>query len=171
MVTFTASIQRDNRSKEKTGWSYIIIPVPQARKLVGDSRLGFRVKGSLDNYKLNKISVLPMGDGSFMLPVNATMRKALGKAQGDKVKVTLNVDKRPLELSADLMISLEDEPGALEFFNTLPMSHRQYFSKWIESAKTVETKTKRIVSAVMALSQRKGYGEMMRENKTRDERI
>lgn len=112
-----------------------------------------------------------MGDGSFMLPVNATMRKALGKTQGDKVKVTLNVDKRPLELSADLMISLEDEPAALDFFNTLPMSHRQYFSKWIESAKTVETKTKRIVSAVMALSQRKGYGEMMRENKTRDERI
>lgn len=166
MVTFTTTIQRDDRSKEKMGWSYIIIPRTHATKLAGGSRLGFRVKGSIDSYPLNRTSVLPMGDGTFMLPVNGTMRKALGKGRGDKVKLALEPDKRKRELSKDLMASLADEPAALEFFNTLPMSHRQYFSVWIESAKTVETKTRRIVTSVIALGKKKGYGEMIRESRT-----
>ncbi|MEJ1236498.1 YdeI/OmpD-associated family protein [Chryseolinea sp. T2] len=165
MVTFTTTIKRDDRSREKTGWSYIIISAANAKKLVAGSRLGFRVKGSIDSYALNKTSVLPMGDGSFMLPVNGTMRRAIGKESGDKVTLVLDVDKRKIELSKDLMASLADEPGAFEFFKSLPMSHQQYFSKWIESAKTVETKTKRIVMSVNALSQKKGYGEMIREEK------
>jgi len=169
MVTFTALIHRDDRSKEKTGWSYIIIPAAQANKLTSGSRLGFRIKGLLDSYPLKKTAVLPMGDGTFMLPVNGTMRKALGKQHGDKVKLSIEVDNRKLELSRDLMISLADEPDAFTFFNSLSPSHQQYFSKWIESAKTESTKTRRIVAAIIALSQRKGYGEMMRENRMRDE--
>jgi len=165
MVKFTTTIKRDDRSKDKTGWSYIIIPITHAKTLAAGSRLGFRVKGSIDNYALNKTSVLPMGNGTFMLPVNGTMRKAIGKEKGEKVTLTLEADKRKIELSKDLMTSLADEPAALEHFNTLPMSHRQYFSKWIESAKTTATKTKRIVSAVIALSQKKGFGEMMREER------
>ena len=156
MITFTTTIKRDDRSKEKTGWSYIIISASRAKKLVSGSRLGFRVKGKIDSHTLNKTSVLPMGDGSFMLPVNGTIRKAIGKESGDNVTLVLEVDKRKLELSKDLLASLADEPRALEFFNSLSMSHRQYFSKWIESAKTVETKTKRIVNSVIALSHKKG---------------
>lgn len=165
MVKFTTTIKRDDRSKEKTGWSYIIIPVSQAKKLAPGTRQTFRVKGSIDSYVLNKTSLLPMGDGSFMLPVNGTIRKAIGKESGDKVTMILEVDKRKLELSKDLMASLGDEPAALEHFKSLPMSHQQYFSKWIESARTVETKTKRIVLSVNALSQKKGFGEMLREEK------
>ena len=165
MVSFTAIIQRDDRSPEKTGWSYIIISRTHANKLTPGSRMGFRVKGSIDSYPLTQIAVLPMGDGTFMLPINGSMRKAIGKIHGDKVKLVLAVDKRTPELSKDLMASLADEPAALEFFNSLPMSHRQYFSKWIESAKTVETKTQRIVSSVIALSRKKGYGEMIREGR------
>lgn len=124
--------------------------------------MGFRIKGQMDNYVINKTSVLPMGDGSFMLPVNGTMRKALGKQHGDKVKMAIELDKRKLELSKDLMTSLADEPAALEFFKSLNLSHQQYFSKWIESAKTMPTRTKRIVAAVVALSEKKGYSEMIR---------
>lgn len=163
LITFTTTIQRDDRSREKMGWSYVIIPAAQARKLNKGSKLGFRVKGFIDDYALKQISVLPMGDSTFMLPVNGTMRKALRKQRGDKVTLRLAIDKRKVELSKDLMLSLADEPNALEHFNTLPMSHRQYFSRWIESAKTEATKTRRIVSAVIALSQKKGYGEMLRE--------
>ncbi|MGC3945133.1 MAG: YdeI/OmpD-associated family protein [Chryseolinea sp.] len=165
MLKFTTIIKRDDRSKEKTGWSYIIISANHAKKLGNDSRQGFRIKGSIDSYTLNKTSVLPMGDGSFMLPVNGTIRKAIGKESGDKVTLNVEIDKRKLELSKDLMASLGDEPVALEHFKSLPMSHQHYFSNWIENAKTVETKTKRIVLSVNALSQKKGFGEMMREEK------
>lgn len=165
MVTFTALIQRDDRSPDKAGWSYIVIPLAQAKKLNPGSRLGFRIKGSIDSYTLTKTAVLPMGDGTFMLPVNGTMRKAIGKRHGDKVKLTIEADLRELELSKDLMSSLKDDPEALKHFKSLTKSHQQYFSKWIESAKTATTKTKRIVMSVVALSQKKGYGQMIRESR------
>jgi hypothetical protein len=47
----------------------------------------------------------------------------------------------------------------------LPGSHRNYFSKWIDSAKTDATKTKRIAMAVNALSKKWGYPEMMRNSR------
>lgn len=167
MVSYTTTIQRFDSAKEKTGWSFIIISAAQLSKLNPGTRTSFRVKGSIDSYVLNKNAVIPMGDGTFMLPLNGTIRKAIGKQRGDKVKVVLEVDNRKLELSKDLMTSLRDDPAALAHFNSLTMSHRQYFSKWIESAKTAHTKTKRIVLAVIALSQKKGFGEMLRENKSR----
>lgn len=165
MVTFSALIQRDDRSPDKAGWSYIIIPLSQAKKLNPDSRLGFRVKGSIDSYTLNQTAVLPMGDGTFMLPVNGTMRKAIGKRFGDKVKLTIEADLRKVELSKDLMFSLKDDPEALKHFRSLTKSHQLYFSKWIESAKTTATKTKRIVMSVVALSEKKGYSQMIRESR------
>lgn len=163
LTSFAATIQRDDRSKDKTGWSYIIIPATKAKQIGKGTKTGFRIKGFIDHYALKQTSVLPMGDGTFMLPVNGTMRKALGKERGDKVTLKVALDTRAVALSHDLMISLADEPRALEHFNTLPMSHRQYFSKWVESAKTDATKARRIVSAITALSQKKGYGEMIRE--------
>jgi uncharacterized protein YdeI (YjbR/CyaY-like superfamily) len=60
------------------------------------------------------------------------------------------------------MDCLADEPGAREFFQTLPGSHKRYFSKWIDDAKTEPTKTKRITLAVNALAKHRGYGEMLR---------
>ena len=53
----------------------------------------------------------------------------------------------------------------MKFFKTLPGSHQRYFSKWIEDAKTMQTKTKRIVMALTAFSKKQGFPEMMRENK------
>ena len=57
---------------------------------------------------------------------------------------------------------LNDEPGAFEFFKTLPGSHQRYFSKWIDSAKTEPTKAKRIAQTVNALAKNLGYAEMLR---------
>jgi uncharacterized protein YdeI (YjbR/CyaY-like superfamily) len=63
------------------------------------------------------------------------------------------------------MACLDDEPAALAFFITLPKGHQQYFSNWIESAKTIDTKTKRIMQAVAGLAMGLGYGEMVRHFK------
>ncbi len=60
------------------------------------------------------------------------------------------------------MACLEDDPNALDFFSQLTKGHQVYFSNWIESAKTVETKTKRITQAVTGLSMGMGYPEMIR---------
>ena len=70
-----------------------------------------------------------------------------------------------MEINKTFLICLADEPAALEFFNSLARGHRNYFSKWIESAKTEETKANRIARAVTALSRKLGYPEMMRMGK------
>jgi hypothetical protein len=167
MLRYTTTILKFNKKGEKSGWVYIEISESQAHKLKPDTRVSFRVKGVLDRYAFEKVALLPMGDGSFIMPINATMRKATGKKEGDKVKIEMELDERKLTLSPDLMKCLKEEPESLAFFKSLTMSHQVYFSKWIESAKTSATKTKRIVMALAAFSKKQGYSEMIRENKNK----
>ena len=165
MIHFNAIIKKFADQGEKTGWSYIDVPQEIASKLKPNCKTSFRVKGFLDNYAIERTSLLPMGNGDFIIPVNATLRKALGKRKGAIIRVKLAEDKREVEINKLFLECLADEPVALEFFNSLPGSHRNYFSKWIESAKTEVTKENRIVKAVSALSRKLGYGEMMRIGK------
>ena len=165
MVQFTTTILRFKEQGEKTGWSYINIPQKIAQELKPGNKKSFRVKGKLDNYAIKGVALMPMGGGEFIMPINATMRKAIGKRGGDKLNVQLTEDKKLPELSADLLECLADEPAAKEFFDSLPHSHRLYFSRWIESAKTAPTKAKRIAQAVSALAKKWGFSEMVRTNK------
>jgi hypothetical protein len=165
MLEFSTTIFRFNKKGEKTGWSYIEVSASQAGKLKPDSKASFRVKGKLDDYSFEKVALIPMGDGSFILPVNGRVRKALKKGAGDRVKVSLSLDARGPEPSKELLLCLKDDPDALRFFKSLPTSHQNYFSNWIESAKTTGTKTKRIVMAVTCLGRKQGFGEMIRANK------
>jgi hypothetical protein len=163
MVKFTATIDVDSRDPDKLGWSFIIIGKTIANKLNPGVRKGFRVKGKLDNHEIRQTSLLPVKGGRFMLPFNATMRKATGKKAGDKIVVEMEVDRKPLKLSDDLIVCLKDEPKAYEFFRTLAPSHQRYFSKWIDDAKTEETRAKRITRALSALSRNMHFGQLLKE--------
>jgi hypothetical protein len=168
MIQFTTALKKFGEQGEKTGWTYIEIPVDIAQKLKPDNKKSFRVKGKLDDFAIKSIALMPMGGGKFIMAVNASMRKGIGKRKGAMLKVQLEADNKKLELSKELMECLADEPKALAFFKTLPPSHQHYFSKWIEDARTGETKTKRIVQAVNALSKSLNFGLMARalkENK------
>lgn len=165
MITFSTQLKRFDKQGEKTGWTYIEISPNQAQKLKPDTKVSFRVKGRLDEFEIQKTALIPMGEGRFILPVNAGMRKGIKKKHGDRLKVALEVDEREIILSRDLITCLKDDEQAYTFFKSLTKGHQQYFSKWIESAKTAQTKTKRIVMAVIALGQKQGYPEMIRANK------
>ena len=165
MVCFSTTIKKFGSQGEKTGWTYVLLAATQAQKLFPGNKKSFRVKGKLDNYFIKGIAVLPMGDGSFILPVNATMRKATGIRQGATIKVELEIDAERPELFPALLECLQDEPQALRFFNSLPNGHRLYFSRWIASAKTTPTQAKRIALAVNALSKCWGFDIMLRAQK------
>jgi len=150
---------------EKTGWTYLEVPEKISEQLKPGQRKSYRVKGKIDHHPIKGVALLPMGGGGFIMPVNATMRKAIGKNKGAKVDVQLTVDYKVIPLSQDMMDCLTDEPKALAFFNKLPPSHQQYYSKWIEGAKTEATKTKRIAATVLAMTRQMSYGEMMRAMK------
>ena len=163
MIRFTATIEIDSRDPDKKGWSFIIINKAISNKLNPGVRKGFRVKGKLDNYNIRQTSLLPVSGERFMLPINAAMRKGTGKQAGDKIVVQLELDKKAYKMNEDLLVCLEDEPAAKKFFKTLPPSHQRYFSKWIDDAKTAETKAKRIMLALSALGRGMNFSLMIRE--------
>lgn len=110
-----------------------------------------------------------MGGGNFIMPVDATIRKSIKKMRtGEKVVLQVEEDKAPVLISPDLVACLEDDAKAKAFFFKLPKSHQNYYSNWIESAKTDATKAKRIAMSMNGFSQNMNYPEMMRayrENK------
>lgn len=166
MVKYTATMLKFEKQGEKTGWTYIVVPEDVAQELKPGNRKSFRVKGKLDKYAIEAIALMPMGDGSFIMPLNAEIRKGIAKRVGAQLVVQITEDDNPDPVTCpELMECLEDEPDALAFFNSLTKGHRNYFMKWIESAKTEPTKAKRIAQAVTALARKQDYGMMIRSNK------
>ncbi len=165
-VKFNTVIKQFGQQGEKTGWTYIEIPADLAEKLKPDNKKSFRVKGKLDQHSIEAVALIPMGGGSFIMALNAAMRKEIGKRKGAMLAVQIEEDKKEIELSKDFMECLADDPAAKDFFFTLPKSHQRYFSKWIESAKTEPTKIKRITMAVSALAKKWGFAEMLRAQRT-----
>jgi hypothetical protein len=165
MLQFTARIEKFGQQGEKTGWTYIAITAELAQQLKPNNKKAFRVKGYFDDHPFEGISLVPMGGGDFILALNAGVRKIIGKGSGAMVKVSIAVDDRPVTINPELIECLSDEPKALAYFNKLPKSHQNYFSKWIESAKSVATKSKRIALTVMACERQQPFGEMMRSLK------
>lgn len=166
-ITFNTHIQKFDKQGEKTGWTYIAITQADADTLHPGNRKSFRVKGYLDNHAISHVALLPMGDGSFIMPLNAAMRKAIGKKKGASIEVTLELDLAEKKLSKDLITCLKEEPKALKQFKSLPPSHQKYFSNWIESAKTNITRDKRIAMSVNAMLKKIDYGTMIREEKAK----
>ena len=162
MVQFTATIKRFDKQGEKTGWTYIEITPAIAQQLKESNKQTFRVKGLLDSYTIKGVALMPMGGGAFVLPLNAAMRKGIGKNKGATLSVQLEVDPEGLTPPAELMECLVDETAALAHFKQLPKSHLHYFIRWIGDAKTDGTKARRIAQSINALAKGLDFGAMLR---------
>ena len=92
MLSFSATILQFAAQGEKTGWTYILVTVALAEKLNPGVKKSFRVKGKLDDFEVEKLALIPMGKGDFILTVNAAIRKGIGKRKGATIKVQLALD-------------------------------------------------------------------------------
>jgi len=164
MIEYSATILQFGEKGEKTGWSYLCIPSDIAEKLKPGFKKSFRVKGKLDNYPIARQALLPMGNGEFILPLKAAVRKAIHKNKGAMVKLSLEEDHRALKVSSELLECLSYSPKAEKKFKSLPPSHQMYYSNWIESAKTIGTKAKRIELTIVAMEKNLTYAEMLKMN-------
>src|ERR1700744_2809388 len=164
MVEFIAIMLQFAEQGEKTGWTYIEIPADIAQQLKPGNKKSFRVRGMLDALPVQGMALMPMGEGNFIMALKAEVRKGIHKSAGAMLHAKLEVDTDyKVEIPAELQECFDFEPDASEFFYSLPKSHREYFLKWINDAKTAETRAKRIVNTVNAMLRKWGYNVMIRE--------
>lgn len=133
----------------KGGWTYAIIP-----EIIPDKKTPFgwvKVKGSIDTYEFNNSHLMPSGKGSLFLSVKSEVRKKIKKQAGDYVHIILYLDNEPLTIPEELLLCLQDDIDALQFFNTLSESEQSNYIKWIYSAKTDQTKVDRIANTLTKL--------------------
>ena len=145
------------KSPGKGGWTYTEIPeVPPDKK----APFGWvKVKGSIDGFEIGKYHLMPSGKGTLFLSVKAEIRKKIKKQAGDYVHVILYLDNEPLEVPEELLLCLQDDAEALQFFNSLNESEQHNYVKWIYSAKTDQTKVDRIAKTLVRLSKGQKFAE------------
>lgn len=134
---------------DMSNWTYVIIPdIPSEYKARGGT---IRVRGFIDSYELKQYNLLPMKDQRMFLPLNAAVRKKIGKKEGDYVHVVLYYDPSPVVVPDEILACLLDAPQAHQFFSSLSESNQKYYIDWIEGAKKIETKVERIQKAIERL--------------------
>lgn len=134
---------------DMSNWTYVIIPgIPPEYKARGGT---IRVRGFIDSYELKQYNLLPMKDQRMFLPLNAAVRKKIGKKEGDYVQVVLYYDPSPVLIPDEILACLLDAPEAHQFFLSLSESNQKYYIDWIEGAKKIETKVERIQKAIERL--------------------
>ncbi len=141
----------------KGGWTYTIIP-----EILPDKNAPFswvRVKGSIDGYEINNYHLMPSGKGTLFLCVKSEIRKKIKKQAGDCVHIILYSDNEPLEVPEELLLCLQDDTEAWQFFNSLNESEQHNYVKWIYSAKTDRTKVDRIAKTLARLSMHQKFAD------------
>jgi hypothetical protein len=88
--------------------------------------------------------------GKHLISVSAAIRKETGLRGGDPIHVTLKLADSPreIEIPADFKEALSKAPAAGTFFAALSNSLQRYHVDTINSAKTSETRERRIDKAI-----------------------
>jgi hypothetical protein len=127
----------------------IEIPDEIIEKLGAGKRPPVRVTINGQTYR----STVAVMGGKFLVGVSAENRAKTGVAGGDEVDVQLELDTQPREVTVppDFAQVLKKNPTAQKTFEALSYSKKQAIAVSIGSAKTPETRARRIEKAVNEL--------------------
>jgi hypothetical protein len=142
----------------KGGWTYAAIPEVAQNQ---NNPFGWvKVKGHIDGFELKQYKLMPMGNGELFLPVKAAIRKIIQKEQGDYVDIELYLDKSMLEIPEEVLECFKNEPPEIfETFQTFSEGEKKAYLDWIDAAKMIDTKVKRIAKMMARLQQKLKFHE------------
>jgi len=101
-------------------------------------------------------SMVRMGSERPMLLILKEIRERLGKDRGDKIRVRVELDDAPrvIVLARDVESAFK-RGGVLAAYRAMSYSRQREHFLWIEEAKQVETRQRRIEKAVAVLKDKK----------------
>ncbi|HEX9064101.1 MAG TPA: YdeI/OmpD-associated family protein [Streptosporangiaceae bacterium] len=145
-MKFRAELQLDG--KTATG---ITVPPEVLETLGGGRRPAVAVTLNGHTYRT---TVGVMG-GVAKVPVSAAVRDAAGVSAGDVLDVEIVADTTPrtAEVPADLAAAMAANTEAKEFFGQLSYSRQNAWVTWVEQAKQVETRARRVEQTVAMLAE------------------
>jgi uncharacterized protein YdeI (YjbR/CyaY-like superfamily) len=106
-----------------------------------------RKPASVDVKALRRITAVDELPGSRAL-VAAVKEAATPSAAGTKKKAAARRTVRPVQVPGYFMSALRTNRDALAAFTAFPPSHKREYVDWIDSAKTDETRQRRIATAL-----------------------
>jgi hypothetical protein len=143
--TYTATLVREG--------SMCFVPVPfDPAPLFG--RVRAPVKVTLNGYTYRS-TIAAMG-GPLCIPLRKSNRQAGGLEGNEtlKVRLELDADARVVTPPADFVKALKSAPLAWDRWRELSYSHQREYAESVTSAKTAETRTRRVERAVRSIGQR-----------------
>ena len=143
--TYTTTLVRDG--------SMCIVPVPfDPVPVFGKVRAP--VKVTLNGFTYRS-TIAAMG-GPPCIPLRKSNREAAGLEGNEtlKVRLELDADARVVTPPADFVKALKSAPPAWDRWRELSYSHQREYAESVTSAKTAETRTRRVERAVRSIGQR-----------------
>ena len=112
-----------------------------------------KIKALFDNIEYQGL-LTPMG-GVYNLFLRKDIRKALCKGVGDTLSIVVEEDleMRVVELPIDFEQALV-ENDLLDMFQKMAFTHRKEYVVWLNDAKKIETRHKRLKKAIEILTEK-----------------
>lgn len=131
--------------------TYVNIPFSVKKVFSTDGQV--KIKATIDGAAYRGIISRMEKNAPHILIITQAVRSSIGKAAGDKIKITLEEDKeeRIVEIPHDLQLLLDKNKSAQQFFSSLSYTNRKEYVRWIESAKRSETRSNRLTQTLEKL--------------------
>lgn len=140
---------------------YIDVPQSVSRAFEAYARAGrVSVVGRLNKAPI-RATLIPARRGRHRLFVNSGMRSAAGVGVGDTVRFELRPTKPDsVPLPADVAAYFRKTNSARRAFQALPPSHRRELLRYIDDARTPETRRRRIEKSIAHVLGREAPAEV-----------
>lgn len=134
----------------KGSWTWVELPEITMPKTAFGM---LKVRGSIDEYAISNVHLMPIGNGHLGLAIKSEIRKKINKQAPDSVHITLYEDISSLIIPEDLILCMECEDGILDKFETYSVGQKKAFIDWINAAKSEQTKVDRIAKTLTMIQQ------------------
>ena len=150
VLRFQARLVPESKAAKAASDLALTIPPAVSKKLTGMNG----VEGTINDHPFRG-ALRPNGSAGYTLRVNRAMREGAGAKAGDTVKLAILGPEPPPKATADLRGPLAADRDASALWKSLPAEVQRDWIRWIEGAKTPETRARRVRRTVEQLSEGK----------------